>query len=695
MSLLRATLGLVLSLLASGTTPAAVVLNEILYHAPHDRDDLQFLELHNTGTAAVDLGGWGFRRGVRYSFPPGSRIEANGYLVLCKDARQFRAHYGFEAAGQFAGTLSHSGEQVELVDAGGRTVDAVTYGSRAPWPVSPDGCSSSLERICPAAPGNSPDNWAPSPLPAGPPRAGGTPGRRNANHAPRLPPVIRRVAVSPSHAAAGEVLRVTAAVRGAAPLQAVELRYRVARSGQESAEQTVTMTPTIGEDYTATVPGQQANQIVRLRIRAVDATGAERFYPAPHELRPALSVLVHEPYRPGKVDFGLIVHVGAAEFQAARHGAGGPGADPPARGNAAFIHVPRATGVPELFDFLTVTPRPGGRKVRFHKDRPLDGMTTINLIFEGHDRFVLAEPLAYEVYRRAGNAAPRTDYLRTWVDGRPLGYQLLVEQPNRSFLRRIGLRTDGNLYKCVWYGHGLVGQHEKKTRLHEGHDDLIQLVGALTRTKNDEQWAVIKKHFEVEQVVNYYAVATVLSHWDGFFNNYYAYHDVHGSGRWTLYPWDQDKTWGFHDGIRGYEVFHDMPLTFGMEGDAPPGWPKLLPAPPGFGFGAVWWRPGGHLSRPLLANPTFRALFLARTRELVQTVYTEEVFAPVLRDLEERLAEEVRVRAEVQGGDPKAAAEHLRRNLASLREHLTRRRKFLLEQDEIRKAGTFDRTLLR
>jgi len=43
----------------------------------------------------------------------------------------------------------------------------------------------------------------------------------------------------------------------------------------------------------------------------------------------------------------------------------------------------------------------------------------------------------------------------------------------------------------------------------------------------------------------------ILSDWDGFFNNFFAYHDVHGSGKWTMYPWDQDKTWGHHDGNNG------------------------------------------------------------------------------------------------------------------------------------------------
>jgi hypothetical protein len=121
----------------------------------------------------------------------------------------------------------------------------------------------------------------------------------------------------------------------------------------------------------------------------------------------------------------------------------------------------------------------------------------------------------------------------------------------------------------------------------------------------------------------------------------------------------------------------------------------MLPPPSGFGFGAAWWRPGGHFSKPLLANPRCRKLFLARTKGILEKVYTEEVFFPIIKALGERLEGELKLRAEVYRQDPKWAAEHLRRNLDSLREHLTKRRKFLLAQDEIKKAGKFDRSELK
>ena len=47
--------------------------------------------------------------------------------------------------------------------------------------------------------------------------------------------------------------------------------------------------------------------------------------------------------------------------------------------------------------------------------------------------------------------------------------------------------------------------------------------------------------------------------------------------------------------------------------------------------------PPGWFSGPLLADPEFRQVFLARTKQLVETVYTDSVFGPVLDRYAEQL----------------------------------------------------------
>jgi hypothetical protein len=365
---------------------------------------------------------------------------------------------------------------------------------------------------------------------------------------------------------------------------------------------------------------------------------------------------------------------------------GGPKPTEAALGKGAFIYVDPKDPEPKLYDFVHVPSRSGGWKVHFGKDSPFRGMTGIDLIFESTERWVLAEPFAYELHHRAGLAAPLTDFVRLWVDGRPLGFYLLIEQPNKAFLRRNGLREDGNLYKANYTGRGLVGQNEKRTNLHSSSDDLVELVGQLESTRNDPaaQWEVIKRQLDVQEVINHYAVRMLISDWDGFFNNYYLYHDLHGTGKWSFFPWDEDKTWGEYDGW-GYRPLFNMPLSYASENDRPPGG-----GGGGFAGGGAWWRPGGYVSKPVLSNPEFRKLFLARIKQLLASEFREDRLFPYLDAMKERLAGEVPVRAEALHENPAQAKEMFDRDFASLKEFVSKRREWLLAQPEIQSAGPFD-----
>ncbi|MBM3236349.1 hypothetical protein FJZ31_08630 [Candidatus Poribacteria bacterium] len=56
-------------------------------------------------------------------------------------------------------------------------------------------------------------------------------------------------------------------------------------------------------------------------------------------------------------------------------------------------------------------------------------------------------------------------------------------------------------------------------------------------------------------------------------------------------------------------------------------------------------------SGPLLANPHFRNLFSIRLKEITETIYTEEVFLPIINQMAKRLEPEVQIRADANGQD--------------------------------------------
>src|SRR5882724_6140848 len=118
-----------------------------------------------------------------------------------------------------------------------------------------------------------------------------------------------------------------------------------------------------------------------------------------------------------------------------------------------------------------------------------------------------------------------------------------------------------------------------------------------------------------------------------------------------------------------------MPTKYGMEGDFPP---RQRRAPRRAGpigrSGQPWSRGPGYFSGPLLANPQFRKLFLARTKEILETIYTEQVFVPIINAMGERLQLEVKLQAELMKSDPERAINNLEQNLQNLRDHIKKRR---------------------
>jgi hypothetical protein len=666
-----------------------IVINEIMYHPPDDREDLQYVELLNCGKEVVDLSGWSFAKGIRFVFPKGTRMEPQTFLVICRDMKAFRRTYGLKdrVLGNFSGSLSHKGETIELCNSHGDPVDTVNYSDRPPWPVAPDGYSSSLERICPYAPSGIPENWAPSKLPSTR-TPSGTPGRRNDSYCPNLPPIVSDLRFSPRCPRQGERVTVSVHVSDPDGVRSVLLLWRIARHRVEAMEEGKPMRLISGDErdgeYQAEIGGFEDRTLVRFRIKAEDRAGFIRIHPSEEEPCPTYSYYVYSGIEKASIPFGFIIDLEAKGDRAVDFMPFGISTIPRPRSNCAFVYVPQGSGEYMVFDHIRVTPRRGGWKVRLHKHQPLMGMTTLNIIYEYIPRFALAEALSYELFRMAGVLSPYSEHIRIWFNDKPLGFYLLIEQPNRNFIARNGMDDRGNLYKVVWWGSDIVEKHEKKTNRMKGHEDIIELVGKLKDLSGDEEWEYIRKAIDVDEVASYFAVSMLISNWDGFFNNHFLYHDTNGTGKWRVIPWDLDKTWGYHDGCTSPPYpFYNMPLTFGMDGDRPPGMER--DSSMGWGMGRdAWWRPPGYLSGPLLSNRHFRRRFLERLKELCKEVFTEEGLFPLIDAMERRLEQEVEIKAKVLNQNPNDFLSLFRLDMRSFKSYIVNRRKFILSQGELR-----------
>lgn len=163
----------------SGTYPLRIV--EFHYNPPTtpgvtDPQELEFLELLNTGSSTINLNGVQITQfsSTPYTFSGGITLGAGQRIVVAKNPTVFTSIYGAGINkmpyGYGTQNLSNGGERVMLLSPLGETLQDFTYDDVAPWPTSPDGNGPSLEIIDPLGNAALASNWQASAL------NGGTPG---------------------------------------------------------------------------------------------------------------------------------------------------------------------------------------------------------------------------------------------------------------------------------------------------------------------------------------------------------------------------------------------------------------------------------------------------------------------------------------------------------------------------------------
>ncbi len=284
----------------AGRPPATLVINEIHYH-PVENDafnadrtpvldlssDLhEFVEIYNATASPITLTGYKLSGGIDYTFPTGTMIPASGYKVIAKNPARMAIVYPSVTGvlGPYTGTLSNSGDTVDLEDAAGNFVDQVTYSAEFPWPTSANALGAaddftlldsstyqykgrSLERLSVAGDPSDPANWRASPVGAAP-----TPGAANAATLVVPPPVpvgfaVAQVSDEAPTIRAGNAVRVTFTLTSTAGLFNPQVEYFVDNVNSFSEVHNSLVLTSIGNSqFTATLPGQVDRSVVRYRL---------------------------------------------------------------------------------------------------------------------------------------------------------------------------------------------------------------------------------------------------------------------------------------------------------------------------------------------------------------------------------------------------------------------------------------------
>ena len=292
--------------------------------------------MYNTGPFDVEISGWRFCDGVDYTFPQGTIFPAETYLVVAEDSSlayspvTLSKKYGTPAnlvMGPFTGSLNNEGENIELCDAKGKTIDRVDYVLGFPWPtvgdavpdVAPGGTGRSIQLIHPTLDNNLAGSWR---------SAYPTPGDLNtAIVADNCPPQIRQVNHSPQQPKSGQVVTISAKVTDPDGVASVVLRYQLVNPGSYipvTLPNQNTSTPTLpnadyenaanwttvamldngqngdiaaGDDiYTVQLPAaiQTHRRLIRYRITVADTTGLSLRVPYADDPQPNFAYFVYD-----------------------------------------------------------------------------------------------------------------------------------------------------------------------------------------------------------------------------------------------------------------------------------------------------------------------------------------------------------------------------------------------------------------
>lgn len=120
---------IVLFLCVVSTAPAQIVLNEIcpanadIIYDPDFFNFVPWIELHNTGTSNVNIGGYYLsddqNNPQKWRIPSGFTIPGNGYMIFWCDGMNTGRHTNF--------SLDSEGEEVVLSNASGLLLDKISY----------------------------------------------------------------------------------------------------------------------------------------------------------------------------------------------------------------------------------------------------------------------------------------------------------------------------------------------------------------------------------------------------------------------------------------------------------------------------------------------------------------------------------------------------------------------------------------
>ena len=526
--------------------------------------EVDWIELHNAGAVAQDLGGWSLTDDAseprKWSFPPGTTIPAGGYRLVLATGRDSGPadgasypHTNFQ--------LSADGEYLALVDAAGSVADALAPGyppQDALHSYGRDGAGN-WRFFSAATPGTSNPgaglgeavaapvfgvaggfhgsavNLALSTATAGAQIRYTTDGRE--------PSPTTTLYQGPILVAANLIIRARAFKTGGVPSPVVTHTYLIGASAAKRSLPAILL----GGDpalsfYGPNSSGGPSNGSGILAIKGGVYSGGvwgnggdtSAFHfpslrgrasekPATLEYLPLAGV-------PLRTDFGL--RISGSPYSRPRYLL----TDAP---TARFL--PTSAPRKPSFNFFFRSEF-GSRPVEypFFEDSPLTQFTDLRVRAGKND---IANPwitdeMMRRIYKNTGQVSATGSFTSLWINGVFKGYYNLTQRLREGFMRE----NHGGVQ--AWDVRQ-VGEFSDGDPIH-WNKMMAYLRGAdLSKTAN---WQGVSDYLDVDNFIDYLVVNSFAGTWDWPNNNWVAARERSAAGRWRFYMWDAEGGFGVSGG---------------------------------------------------------------------------------------------------------------------------------------------------
>lgn len=640
-----------------------LLIDELMYHPASEELSEQWLELYNPGNVPQDISGWSFTKGISYTFPAGTVVEAGSYLVVASDVEAFGLAYPDveNVVGNWSGNLSKNGEKVELANAAGVVICSVSYSNQGDWArreltheeiYNRDGWSwncehaglgKSAELVNPRLPLSLGQNWESSRV------AGGTPGRANSvsenletqapllsdpRHVPVVPRSDERVNLS---------VRVTTL---SAETPEVQVFWR-ANSGNRFAGVQLFDSGNLSEHgdalagdgvFSNYIPAQKLGTVVEFYFTVRIGEGPQRVYPQviPNDQgrSPWLVFQVDEE----RVDAQqtqpfLRVILPAVEYDYLVKKLWASGASDALVSGTLVYQAPGGQMAEAFYQSGfrnrgngSISWKPHNIRIKIPRDRSWEDRTDLN----ANTLDVHCQVLGSVLSRMAGVPMAETRPIQVRVNGENLANPIApqfgsytgTEVLNGDFAeRQFPLDPQGNLYRGKWhmyswdiaaadlvwkgpdwnsYTNAYVKQNNS---LENDWSDLIDLLDVLNNSTDEEYENRVRQMIDVEEWMRYFAVNTLLANQEtALANGYgedYAMYCGKLDRRFRLLSYDLDSILG--SGMRT-NIFND----------------------------GIWRMNTLPVVKRFITHNAFAPLYLKTLRELAEGLFAPENLNPLL-----------------------------------------------------------------